>query len=256
MSAPPLAVVAAAESFWADAGVGPAFPGGIRGAVARSQPVSVVTLAALHVAKVETWLGRQGVEIAVDVVNRPLRACLVAHAGAGIIFVDGADAEDEQRFSIAHELAHFLVDYLAPRREAACRLGEGIFEVLDGARPARNDERIVGVLANVTIGPHVHLMGRFGDLGRPEEIERAESIADALARELLAPWDAVCRQTANLAITGDAPAITRLLVERFGLPTIPAQRYAALLAPEPAEASALLRHLRCVELFESGRNSV
>jgi hypothetical protein len=252
--APSLAVVAAAESFWSEAGVAPTFPRAMRRAVARSQPISVVTLSALHVAKVEAWLRRQGVAMDIEVVNRPLRACLVAHAGAGFIFVDGADAEDEQRFSIAHELAHFLVDYLAPRRAAVARLGEGVLDVLDGARPARIDERIVGVLANVTVGPHVHLMSRRGDLGRPEAIERAESMADALARELLAPWDVVSRQIANLAIAGDAPAITRLLVERFGLPPIPAQRYAALLSPEPAQASALLRHLRRVELSESGRN--
>jgi hypothetical protein len=254
MTAPSLAVAAAAESFWSEAGVEPAFPRAIRRAVARSQPISVVTLSVLHVAKAEGWLRRQGIAINIDVVNRPLRACLVAHAGAGIIFVDGADTEDEQRFSIAHELAHFLVDYLAPRRAAVARLGEDILDVLDGARPARTDERVVGLLANVTVGPHVHLMGRCGDLGRPEEIERAESMADALARELLAPWDVVTRQTAHLAIAGDVPAITRLLVERFGLPTIPAKQYAARLGPEPAQASAFMRHLRRVELSESGRN--
>jgi hypothetical protein len=255
MMAPSLAVVAAAESFWSDAGVEPTFPRAMRRAVARSQPISVVTLSALHVAKAEAWLRRQGMSIGIDVVNRPLRACLVAYAGAGFIFVDGADSEDEQRFSMAHELAHFLVDYRAPRRAAVARLGEGILDVLDGMRPARTDERVVGVLANVTLDPHIHLMGRFGDLGRPAEIERAESQADALARELLAPWDVVSRQIAILAIAGNAPAVARLLVERFGLPTIPAQRYAALLSPEPAPASALLRHLRRVELSQSGRNS-
>jgi hypothetical protein len=139
MTTPSLAVVAAAESFWSEAGVEPTYPRAIRRAVARSQPISVVTLSALHVAKAEEWLRRQGIAIDIDVVNRPLRACLVAHAGAGIIFVDGADAENEQRFSIAHELAHFLADYLAPRHAATARLGEDILEVLDGARPARTD---------------------------------------------------------------------------------------------------------------------
>ncbi len=252
--APSLAVTAAAGSFWSEAGMEPTFPRAIRRAIARSQPISVVALSALHVAEAEAWLRRQGVAIDIDVVNRPLRACLVAHAGASIIFVDGADSEDEQRFSIAHELAHFLIDYLAPRRAAAARLGEGVLEVLDGVRPARIDERVGGVLAHVTVGPHVHMMGRFGDLGRSEEIERAESMADALARELLAPWDVVSRQIHDLAIAGDASAITRLLIDRFGFPQIPARRYSALLSPEPAQASALLRHLRRVELSESGRN--
>jgi hypothetical protein len=251
---PPLAVVAAAESFWSDAGVELTFPRDVRRAVARSQPISVVTLSALHVAKAEAWLRRQGMTIAIGVVDRPLRACLVAHAGAGIIFVDGADSENEQRFSLAHELAHFLVDYVAPRSAAVSRLGEGILAVLDGRRPARTDERVVGVLANVTVRPHIHIMGRFDDRGRPEAIECAETTADALARELLAPWDIVSRQVHDLAIAGDRPAISRLLAGRFGLPTILAHRYAALLSPEPEPTSALLRHLRLVELTESGRN--
>lgn len=251
---PPLWVAEAAEAFWIAAGEPEPFPRNLRRAIARSLPVTMVLLPRLSVSAAEAWLRQQGARFDVDVGDRPLRACLICRFGHGLIFTDGADTDDEQRYSLAHELAHFLVDYLAPRRAAVARRGEAILDVLDGVRPAGTDERIIGVLVDVPVRPHIHLMERFDDLGRLEEIHRAESAADALANELLAPWDIVSRNVRDLAITGDQATISRLLVERFGLPAIPAQRYAAMLSPGPAPTTALLRHLRRVELTDSGRN--
>lgn len=252
---PPLAVVAAAESFWSDAGVELMFPRPVRRAVALCHPISVVVLSALHVTKVEDWLRRQGKTIELVFSDRPLRACLVAYAGAGIIFVDGADSEDEQRFSIAHELAHFLFDYLNPRRVAVARLGEGILDVLDGRRLARTEERVVGILTEVEVRPHIHLMNRFDDLAMSDEIEQSEVTADALALELVAPWEDVIEQIAALGISVDRSAISWLLVERYGLPPMVADDYAARLCPAPLPTSPLLQHLRCVELLTRQRNN-
>lgn len=250
---PPLAVVAAADAFWAESGMAPSFPRDLRRAVARSQPVSVVMLAALHVAKAEAWLRRQGKAIDIDVIDRPLRACLVAQSGAGIIFIDGRDGEAEQRYSLAHELAHFLLDYCAPRRAAVARLGEGVLDVLDGHRPARTEERVVGILANVDIRPHVHLMGRFADLTMSGNVAHAESRADTLALELLAPWDDVTSRIAALGISADQAAISRLLLEHYGLPGPLAEQYAAGFCPTPLEGTDLLHHLR-VALAPPPRN--
>jgi hypothetical protein len=252
---PPLMVVEAAASFWADAGVGLAFPRDIRRAVARSQPIFIVMLPALYVAKAEAWLRRQGKAIELDVPDRPLQACLVAQGGAGFIFVDGEDSENEQRYSIAHELAHFLLDYLGPRHAAVARLGEGILEVLDGLRPARAEERVIGIITGATVRRHVHLMGRNEDFDSAEDIDRAESIADALALELLAPWEVISRQIVELGINEDRAAISNLLMDHFGLPIMPAARYAASLSPDPAPVSPLLRYLRGVELAKFARNT-
>lgn len=252
---PPLVAVEAAESFWSDAGAASTFPRDIRRAIARSQPIAVVMLPALYVAKAEAWLRRQGKAIDLDVPDRPLRACLVAQGGAGFIFVDGEDCESEQRYSIAHELAHFLLDYLAPRRAAVARLGEGILEVLDGLRPARTEERTIGILTGVAVRRHVHLMGRNEDVSGAAEIDRAEAIADALALELLAPWDEISSQMVELGINADRKAIACLLMDRYGLPRMPAERYAASLSPDPTPASPLLRYLRHVELAKPARNT-
>lgn len=251
---PPLLVVDAAESFWAEARMAVSYPRDIRRAIARSQPIAIVLLPALRVSNVEDWLQRQGRPVPVDVGDRPLRACLVAQADNGIIFVDGADSENEQRFSIAHELAHFLLDYESPRRAAVARHGKEVLEVLDGLRPARDQERIAALLTGVPVRRHVHLMGRHEDLSRAGEINQSETLADALALELLAPWEVLRREIQEAGIGRDRRAIARLLVTHFGLPEGQADRYAAHLSPDAAPSSALLRHLRSVELSPPARN--
>src|SRR5687768_8715179 len=80
----------------------------------------------LGVGVVCDWLCRAGVACAVGARDRPLRACLVAAGGAGFAFVDADGPEDERRFSLAHELAHFLRDYWQPRRAAQRRLGPAV----------------------------------------------------------------------------------------------------------------------------------
>ena len=79
-------------------------------------------LTRLRLFGVLEWLRRQGIEFPLTEADRPLRACLVCRRGAGFVFLDGGDDEAEQRFSLAHELAHFLRDYWRPRLLAADRL--------------------------------------------------------------------------------------------------------------------------------------
>jgi hypothetical protein len=136
----PLWVTETAEAFWAAAGDSDSFPRNLRRAIARSLPLTIVLLPQLSVRAAEAWLSQEGAHIGVDVENRPLRACLISRFGHGLIFVDGADSEHEQRFLIAHELAHFLRDYVLPRQRAIQRLGAGVLEVFDGVRPSLPDE--------------------------------------------------------------------------------------------------------------------
>jgi hypothetical protein len=108
----------------------------------------------------------------------------VARGGGGFIFLDAADPPAERRFSLAHEVAHFLRDYDAVRREACRRLGPGVLAVFDGHRPATPDEQLQAVLRGVPVAAHVHLLRR-DDGGRPKTpAEReAEAAADRLAFE-------------------------------------------------------------------------
>lgn len=241
---PSLQVAEAAQSFWDDADLPEAYPRDLRRAIALTQPISIILMPELQISRVRAWLRRQGCASDIIVDDRPLSACLFAHSGIGFIFVDGSDHEREQRYSIAHELAHFLLDYRAPRQDAVARLGQDILDVLDGLRPPCVEERAVALLTGTRARTHVHLLGRAEEEAAAAAIDFAEARADALALELLAPWADVTMQIAKHSIGVDRDDIVRLLADRYGLPIVPARRYAARLHPRRWAGSALLRHLR------------
>jgi hypothetical protein len=216
-----------AERFWAAAGPPQPFPRDLATPATVGLPVRVIGLPALRLDGVRDWLARCRVPCPSGEPDRPLRACLFTRAGVGFVFLDAADPPDERRFSLAHEVAHFLRDYDAPRRIAAARLGPGVLDVLDGLRPATVEERIHAVLRQVPVGPHVHLL-RQDDDGEPRSPAEwaAEAAADRLAFELLAPAELLAGETDRVAI------MERLGVE-FGFPPGPAAAYAAVLVPNP-----------------------
>ncbi len=235
----PLWVRELASAFRADAGVEEPFPRHLANAVRRALPLDVVLLPALRVSDVLAWLRQRGVRMTLAGPDRALRGCLVASRGCGVAFVDAQDSEEERRFSLAHELAHFLHDYDRPRRRAAERLGPAALEVFDGLRPPRPEERLHALLRAVPIGYHTHLLARdAGALAQGPEAA-GEVAADRLAYELLAPADAVCA-----AVGPEGGRAAAALRGAFGLPAAQAERYAALLYPPARPPDRLLLRLR------------
>jgi hypothetical protein len=219
-----------AARFWAAAGDPPPFPRDLGPAVAGALPLAVIELSELRVAAVSAWFADRGIPIPLTEPDRPLRACLVAWRGHGFAFIETRDDAAERRFSLAHELGHFLRDYWHPREAAVVRLGPAVVDVLDGIRLPTVEERLHAVLRNTPVGPFAHLLRR-DETGRPlSPAEReAEAAADRLAFELLAP----------AAVVGDGSE----LVGAFGLPPGPAARYAALLKPDPVPRDPALTRL-------------
>lgn len=240
----PLWVYKIASTFWAEAGEPEQFPRNLRHAVANALPLTVVSLPKLHPSVMSQWLQEQRIPCDMTTRDRALRACLVARYGHGIIFIDRADPDDEQRFSLAHELARFLKDYWQPHRAARERLGACVLEVFDGERPPRQEERIHALLAHVKIGYHIHLMERTSD-GHlaTSTIEAAERNADRLALELLAPAETVLLATASRSPEQRRKEIKNVLIESYGLPVTPAAQYAALLVSLSPRTESFLRRL-------------
>jgi hypothetical protein len=235
----PLWVSELASGFWADAGAAEPFPRQLCLSARRALPVDVVCLPGLCVSGVLAWLRQRQIVLALAGPDRALRGCLVASKGYGVVFLDQLDGDEEQGFSLAHELAHFLRDYLRPRRRAAAQLGPQALEVFDGLRPPRPEERLHALLRAVPIGFHTHLMARDA-AGAPEGSEAAcERAADRLAYELLAPADAV-----RAAVGTEGTRATAVLREVFGLPAAQAVHYAALLFPPELPPDRLVRRLR------------
>lgn len=214
----------AAARFWEAAGGPPSvFPRDLRQAVAYATPLFVVDLPRLRISEVASWLEARQCGTPPRVQDRPLHAALYAGPDGGFVFLDGADPEDERRFSLAHEVAHFIVAYVEPRRRAAARLGPEALEVVDGRRRPTPTERIDAALAGLDLRPRLHLLERT-DLGlSPAPVEQVEQQADELALELLAPAELVARLR---PVQVSPSALATWLAATFGLPARVGEAYA------------------------------
>lgn len=183
----PFLLEALAEDFWSRAGCGPEDAADLETAAIWALPVEIASVAQLHLHDVAARMKSLGVETTLAGRDRRLCGCLIAYRGNGLILVDADDPLDERRFTLAHELAHFLIDYQAPRQRALEALGETILPVLDGPRPPTLEERVHAVLAAAPLGVLRHIMER-PDAGLPAGVVLdVEDRADRLALELLAP---------------------------------------------------------------------
>ncbi len=236
----PLWVAELAETFWELAGRAEPFPRTLHKSITRALPMIIVLLPRLRLLHAFGWLRHNKIACSSTAADRDLHACLAAWRGWGYVFLDGTDPEDEQRLSLAHELAHFLRHYWHPRRLACSKLGNQVLEVLDGDRRPTAGERVHALLASVPIGCHFHLLDRDPQGGFPTEtVLAAESEADRLAYRLLAPAEEVLNRGASRR----GQDLAELLRVDFGLPANHALLYSNILSP-PLPVDSLLRRLR------------
>ncbi len=205
----------------------PPEPRSVRIAISWVHSVRVETQPALSIATIQSWMAGQGFTVPIDDPNRRLRGCAVASAGCGLIFVDASDPADEREFTVAHEVAHLLLDYYGPRDHATDLIGEGAHEVFDGARDASYSERLAAALHGEALQPFVHLLARDANFVASAAVLAREALADELACELLAPLAAV---RSALPPSWDQADATAMLVSRFRLPEGAARDYARRLA--------------------------
>lgn len=169
----------------------------------------------------------------------------VAHAGVGVLFLNSADPGDEQRFTLAHEVAHFVLDHLQPRARALRARGRSILPVLDGREEPTIEDQLLSVLERIPYRTQ-NFMDR-NDKGKPRtgRVMESEQRADRLAFELLAPR----RELRPLLDHAGARELEDVLVSRFGLPVMEARTYARwLLLERPSRRP----FLTCVPNDEEG----
>lgn len=225
-----------ANTFWKSAGEYRNFPRNIEQAILWVFPLAIIKLPRLGLASIRRWLEARDLGMPYSGTERRIRACLLARCGNGIIFIDGADPEDERRFSLAHEIAHYLLDYHIKRQEIIKVLGCQIVEVLDGKREATIEERLTGILSGMTVGPFMHLMDRDkrGNIdGR--FILDVEDAVERFALELTAPRR-VTERFLDQYFPGwfnhdnQANAVTLSVSEYFGIPQRILSAYISYLA--------------------------
>lgn len=221
----------AVERFWQLCGETELFPRNLERSVAFALPISVIKLPRLKLNHIENWLARYCVDFSFGCETRAVRGCLVAFKGDGLIFLDGTDVEDEQRMTLAHEIGHFMMDYLQPRQKAIRKLGGRIAEVLDGLRRPILTERVDSLLSGTPATVFTKLVERDNSTAEYEGVWTIEDRADRVALALLAPPEVVLNMADIFAESFEKreEKLTTMLKTQFGLPAPAAIAYAKQL---------------------------
>ncbi|WP_375770949.1 ImmA/IrrE family metallo-endopeptidase [Archangium gephyra] len=203
-------------------------------------PIRLVAMPRLTCGMARDWLDSKGrAHGGLPRTSRRLHGCMVAHAGRGILFYDDQDEAPQQRFTLMHEVAHFVLDHHLPRAHALRALGQDILPVLNGEHAPAPHQSLFLTLKRIPSGVQVRFIERTasGDPCTGKAME-AELRADLLAFELLAP----AREA--LPLVRDCPwrDAEERLASRFGLPVTEARAYVRLLlAREPARRPFFLK---------------
>jgi hypothetical protein len=240
---------ATAARLRADGGCRDDLPLSVERLLPRLYPVATLVLPRLSVSQIRQWLPQHGAGLPPALAvcrDRPLRGAVLAWRGHGFLCVDGEDPDPEQRFTFAHEAAHFLQDHLYPRQDLLHRYGASLLPVLDGLRLPSPAERVDALLGRASLTLHTHLLDRGAALGpslRPR-VEASEADADFFACEMLAPTAALEARFRDFrADENAADRVRSVLVEEFGLPPAPAAMWARRFVSRHGEPVTLLHRL-------------
>lgn len=235
------------ERFWRQCGEIESFPRSLERSISLALPLTLVKLPHLRLRGIESWLEYRGASFRFNCRSRAVRGCIVAYGGQGLIFVDGADPDDERRFTVAHEVGHFLIDYLLMRETALSKFGQRIIEVLDGLRLPSVTERVHALLIGTSLGVYTDLMEReqASTLAR-SEVWEIEDRADRVALALLAPPEEVISgaDTSAASFEQRGASMIRVLVGRFGLPQSVAIPYSRALLESVGRGPSWVETLR------------
>lgn len=235
------------ERFWRQCGETEPFPRSLERAVSLALPLTLVKLPHLKLHGIESWLEYRGASFRFNCRSRAVRGCIIAYGGQGFVFVDGSDPDDERRFTVAHEVGHFLIDYLLMRETALLRFGQKIIEVLDDLRLPSVTERVHALLVGTSLGVYTDLMERdeAGALSR-SEVWEVEDRADRVALALLAPPEEVLSEAGTFAASFEQreASMISVLRGRFGLPRSVAIPYSRSLLESVGQGSSWVETLR------------
>ncbi len=216
--------------FWKRAGGRAGFPVDIGYAAMCALEVYIQEAAGLTTFSAVSRLKRDGIRSADGIDERRLHGCIRVSERGAVILVEEKDDEAQKRFTIAHEVAHYILEVRRHQERAADRLGYDFARVLHGFREATPPERIDAWLHNIRTDGLLHFMDRApaGGYGCARTRE-AERLADDLAVEILAPRSELTGGIYSFGRMGfpeSLDAARQIAERRFGLPDGIAERYA------------------------------
>lgn len=198
-------------------------------------PIRIVYIQNLSLVEVDNWLKGRGINIEIDINDRIMHGVILIREGNGFIFVNADDSTIEQRFTIAHEVSHYLLDYQVPRERAMLEVGTEIEKVLNGKDQPDRFQQVKALIKGISIQPYGHLIEKKGNGSFLNWVNfNAENEADYLALELLAPRSMVIKGTIStikgLNYTQFVRKCEEILVDNYQIPPEVAHQYASELA--------------------------
>ena len=185
----------------------------------------VVEVPHLTLASAGRHFARHGVPCPAPAEDRPLAGCFGGHRGVGVILFDPTLEPAELIFTLAHELAHYLRDYDAPRRrKVAARLGRSLSRSARRVAARDGDERLAGLLRGVIGATHTHFLDRNRWGAHSPRRHARRRTPPTGSRTSCSP-----RSTWSRAARRRTETLARRLVSDFALPPAEAAKYAAIL---------------------------
>jgi len=238
-----------AKEFWRLAGGVQKWPCDIERAVSILTPLNIVSLSDLSLKKIKEWFNNRGISFDIDYSDRMLHGFISVHKNFGFIFINGTDSESERRYTVSHEVSHYIIDYKLPRERVVNVYGKGIEEVLDGYREPTVEERVESILNSISIKPYTHILEKEGN-GTFEKYNNwmSERDADALAVELLAPYKLIQKgfpkhSKSNLSFQECKTLLMDILKDKYALPYTISAEYSSCIAANIIGNKSLIEKL-------------
>lgn len=214
--------------FWKRAGGRFDYPVDIAYAATCALDVYVDQVAGLTTVSAAAHIGCGGLWSLDGAEERSLHGCVVVGRSGGAILVEKSDDEAEKRFTIAHEVSHYILEVKQRHERATDRMGRDFSDILYGFREATPTERIDAWLNNTRSEVFAHFMDRApgGGYGCSRTLD-AECLADDLALEILAPRSELIAAISLMGFSESLKAARGISGRRFGLPEGVAEWYAS-----------------------------
>lgn len=197
----------------------------LKGAIDATNRVRVRKVKKLTVEKVQERLSRSQIDIELT-YKADIEGFLIVVGGDALIFLD-PDPPERFQFNLAHEIAHYLIEYHHPASRVQRGLGMEALQMKNGEVALSIEMRIKAFLMKINIQPFTHLLDLSGLSARDRiRVSNAEINADRLAFELLAPFQQV-KPVVMAKRYGDVVnKAEKLLRAHYGFPDIEAGLYA------------------------------
>lgn len=237
-----------ARKFWATTQAEFRYDYDIVKAVESSLNVHLIRMQQLNPTKIISWLASHNMDIPFESKATHLNGALLIKNDNVIMFIDAAENAVQQRYTLAHQVSHFLLNYQMPKERAIMTLGKEIAQVLSGNTEASVTQLVQSTVSNITGNVYTLLIEKWDESTSFDwELLRTKDPAVSLTLELLAPRYQIINETASVGARLRYSPFKRkcqeLLIDKYRIPSEIAHKYASELAGSVTSGPSFLSKL-------------